>query len=326
MAQSERALVDLPRHLEQGSAGMMFHYEAMSARAERPEEFSLRVLPSGPHPQHTLRMLCIALSAITAVHMLAQDTIPRTPSHFDFWLGEWDLVWEGGKGTNTITREMKGYVTHERFADPATNYHGESWTVWDARDKQWKQTWVDDQGNYMTFVGGPVPEGMLLTTHLPDRTTGGTFLYHMVFSNITSDGFDWTWKRSGRGWHMGGEVGDPLRTARMIPDRGRRTGHGKPHRQTRRAEETPVGPCANGSQGSVACRQVGSTGAGPCRSRWGRGSLFVCCCYVGRDQPVCPAAFTIAAVTFGALPIRICSPMTITGRFRKVYSSRMYLR
>ena len=38
------------------------------------------------------------------------------------------------------------------------------------------------------------------------------------------------------------------------------------------------------------------------------------------------AASTIAAVTFGALPIRISFPMTITGRFRKVYSSRMYLR
>jgi hypothetical protein len=38
------------------------------------------------------------------------------------------------------------------------------------------------------------------------------------------------------------------------------------------------------------------------------------------------AATTLAALTFGALPMRIFLSMIITGRFRKVYSCRICLR
>jgi hypothetical protein len=33
----------------------------------------------------------------------------------DFWLGTWACTWEGGQGTNTITREFDGRVVQERF-------------------------------------------------------------------------------------------------------------------------------------------------------------------------------------------------------------------
>ena len=36
-------------------------------------------------------------------------------SDFDFWLGEWECAWEGGSGTNTISRILDGKVIEERF-------------------------------------------------------------------------------------------------------------------------------------------------------------------------------------------------------------------
>jgi hypothetical protein len=34
---------------------------------------------------------------------------------FDIWIGSWDCTWEGGDGTNVVTAELNGIVTHERF-------------------------------------------------------------------------------------------------------------------------------------------------------------------------------------------------------------------
>lgn len=145
--------------------------------------------------------LFIAL-AFAASTSSAQQPM-TTPADFDFWLGEWKLTWEGGTGTNSISKEMNGLLIHERFTDPGQNYHGESWTMWDAQHKLWKQTWVDDQGNYLSFEGGVVPEGIRLTTYLTDKKDGVRYLYHMVFSDITAKSFNWTWKRSadeGKTW------------------------------------------------------------------------------------------------------------------------------
>ena len=33
----------------------------------------------------------------------------------DFWLGEWDCAWDGGHGTNSVTRELDDAVVLERF-------------------------------------------------------------------------------------------------------------------------------------------------------------------------------------------------------------------
>ncbi|QQR86048.1 MAG: hypothetical protein IPJ76_15785 [Flavobacteriales bacterium] len=150
--------------------------------------------------KHTL----IAAGLLGSKFAHAQQPMPA-PTDFDFWLGEWKLTWDGGTGTNSITKEMNGLLIHERFTDPKENYHGESWTMWDAQHRLWKQTWVDDQGNYMTFEGGPAPEGMLLTTYLTDKKDGVRYLYHMVFADIAPNTFNWTWKRSaddGKTWEV----------------------------------------------------------------------------------------------------------------------------
>ncbi|MDQ1540235.1 MAG: hypothetical protein QOH29_961, partial [Actinomycetota bacterium] len=54
----------------------------------------------------------------------------------DFWLGSWVCTWEGGEGSNTVSRELGGPVIVERFeiADP-TPFSGMSVSVYDAHTR-----------------------------------------------------------------------------------------------------------------------------------------------------------------------------------------------
>src|SRR5437764_1812067 len=78
----------------------------------------------------------------------------------DFWVGEWDLTWPGTSagevqhGTNSIRRVLDGCVVEENFSG-GTDMHlrGKSDSTFDTRAGKWKQTWVDNEGGYLDFVG-----------------------------------------------------------------------------------------------------------------------------------------------------------------------------
>src|SRR5437868_5595914 len=78
---------------------------------------------------------------------------------FDFWVGEWKLTWPGEKGepqhgTNSIRRVLDGCVVEENFSGgTAMPLRGRSVSTFDARAGKWKQTWVDNEGGYLDFVG-----------------------------------------------------------------------------------------------------------------------------------------------------------------------------
>jgi hypothetical protein len=116
---------------------------------------------------------------------------------FDFWLGTWQASWgdEGAQGTNTITKEYGGKVVYERFdGRPGADFTGMSVSVYDERDDCWRQTWVDDAGNYFDLVGRFEDGEMTLLCH--DR-------YRMRFFDIAPDSFKWTWeRRAGDGWEL----------------------------------------------------------------------------------------------------------------------------
>lgn len=129
----------------------------------------------------------------------AVQSIEEPGHELDFWLGEWALdsitpkedgtLGEVDKdhGTNTIQREMKDKVIHERFDSPT--FKGESWSVYNARTKKWHQTWVDDQGGYLTLEGGMEGSEFVL------RQTHPTTTMRMRFSGIQKDSFTWSWER-----------------------------------------------------------------------------------------------------------------------------------
>lgn len=130
---------------------------------------------------------------------------------FDFWVGEWDLTWPGGKqgelahGTNQIRRTMDGCVVEENFnGGDSMPLRGMSLSTFDTRSGQWKQTWVDNQGGYLDFLGAFQNRQMILS-RAARKPDGTVFLQRMVFKNITRDAFDWSWESStdnGKSWKV----------------------------------------------------------------------------------------------------------------------------
>ncbi|MGZ5344926.1 MAG: hypothetical protein ACXWF5_09575 [Actinomycetota bacterium] len=113
----------------------------------------------------------------------------------DFWLGEWDCAWDGGSGTNTITRGLGGAVVVERFeALEPDRWSGMSVSVFDPSTEGWRQTWVDSNGSYWHFVGGLVHGDLAFAT--PESVDAEATFKRMVFSVVTPDGFEWRWERS----------------------------------------------------------------------------------------------------------------------------------
>lgn len=152
-------------------------------------------------------LLCLTLFICSLANTLqAQTTTTYTgtdAASFDFWLGKWLATWDGGKhGTNDINREMGGKIIQENFSDLGTGYFGKSWTVYQPTEKVWHQTWVDNNGLYLTLTGGVAGNNRVLECRQKSKT-GEWENYKMTFSNIQANSFEWEWEKStddGKTW------------------------------------------------------------------------------------------------------------------------------
>ena len=73
---------------------------------------------------------------------------PSGPASLDFWVGDWHCEWDGGEGSNRVTKELGDRVVVERFESlEPERWSGMSLSVFDER-YGWRQTWVDSTGNY----------------------------------------------------------------------------------------------------------------------------------------------------------------------------------
>ena len=124
-----------------------------------------------------------------------------TPSDFDFWLGTWRGTSPASPGTppgaavSTITGALGGAVIHEHFvADGDAAFEGLSMSVYGAAEDVWNQTWVDNAGGYLDFVGGRSSDEAEF--HRSQPTADVTLHQRMVFSDIEADSFEWRWQRS----------------------------------------------------------------------------------------------------------------------------------
>jgi len=136
-------------------------------------------------------------------NIATQNAVPPETHQFDFWLGEWDVSWQGGRGTNSIRSILDGYVVEERFHSDAIALHGISLSVYSAQRGQWQQTWVDSQGSYLDLAGGWDGERMILTAARIQQ--GKSITLRMVFYNIAPDQLDWVWEHSkdaGQTWEQ----------------------------------------------------------------------------------------------------------------------------
>jgi len=118
-------------------------------------------------------------------------------TELDFWLGDWDARWgEAGRGTNRLTRILGDRVIREDFSGGGADGHlnGLSLSVFDTERHVWRQTWVDDSGGYLEFVGDVVDGWFSFRRAAPEG--GPTTEYRMVFRDVRPESFRWTWERT----------------------------------------------------------------------------------------------------------------------------------
>ena len=140
----------------------------------------------------------------------ANPCVAPEQKQLEFWVGEWNLTWPGNKpdeighGTNVIKRVMDGCVVQENFSGgDSMHLRGTSVSTYDTRSNKWKQTWVDNEGGYLDFVGEFKDSQMILQREAVRN--GIKILQRMVYKNISANEFDWSWessKDSGKTWQV----------------------------------------------------------------------------------------------------------------------------
>jgi len=165
------------------------------------------------------RMTLVLLAALFIVSALSGQQPSPQPDpcaaeqqrQFEFWIGEWDLTWPGrkagevGHGTNSIRRIMDGCVVQENFSgSDSMHLRGTSVSTFDARSGHWKQTWVDNEGGYLDFVGD-FRDGQMILQREFTRQDGVKVMQRMVWKNVTRSEMDWSWEAStdgGKTWKV----------------------------------------------------------------------------------------------------------------------------
>jgi uncharacterized protein DUF1579 len=159
----------------------------------------------------------VVISILLCALAVGAEDSPANPCaapqqrQFDFWLGNWKLSWPGDKpgetahGANHISRILDGCVVQEQF-DGSSDMHlrGTSVSTFDARSGKWKQTWVDNEGGYLDFVG-ELKDGQMILSREGIRPDGAKVLQRMVWKNIGQDELDWSWEASedgGKTWQV----------------------------------------------------------------------------------------------------------------------------
>ena len=171
-------------------------------------------------------MIPLAVAVFVPAVALGQDssadstTAPRpcdAPEfrQFDFWLGEWNLTsrmrkslgsdeWLESSARNSISIALDSCVIVEDFDGyPAAELKGMSVSTYNKRLGRWQQTWVDNQGGYLDFVGGMSNDSMILARETV--VNGRPRLQRMVFYDITENSLTWNWEMStdsGKSWTL----------------------------------------------------------------------------------------------------------------------------
>ena len=155
--------------------------------------------------------VAMMLATLCAAQQQSANTNQSAPcseaqqKQFNFWIGSWDLTWPGNTagqvahGTNNISRILDGCVVQENFSGGAAMpLRGMSVSLFNSRSGKWQQTWVDNQGAYLDFVG-EFKDGQMVLAREATKPDGSKVLQRMVYKNIQAREFDWNWQSSSDG-------------------------------------------------------------------------------------------------------------------------------
>ncbi len=148
-------------------------------------------------------MVLLALGTIVTVTNSQTNQPPCSEpeaSQFDFWLGTWQGEWKDTEGktqtaTNIITKGFDGCVVEENFSTDDKTFIGRSLSMYNTNKKIWQQTWVDNTGSYLDFIGGMDGDNMILQRKATAKS-GKEVLQRMIFTEIKKDSFTWNWESS----------------------------------------------------------------------------------------------------------------------------------
>lgn len=131
-----------------------------------------------------------ALTILVSAGINAQTTNPcdaPTYKQFDFWVGEWN-VFNGDTqvGVNNIQKILGGCVLLENWKD-AKGREGKSVNTYNLQKGRWQQTWVDDSGNVLEFVGVLVKEGVMEFRAESLAKTGEKVQHRMTFTKLSDN-------------------------------------------------------------------------------------------------------------------------------------------
>ncbi|HSC63802.1 MAG TPA: hypothetical protein VLD35_09225 [Caldimonas sp.] len=122
-----------------------------------------------------------ALSALTlGAACAAAQTQPEAPAkacqsvehrQFDFWVGHWEVFGPAGKkvGENRIELIADGCALLEQWTGQG-GVTGKSLNIYDAVDRRWHQTWVDNGGTLLMLAGRLVDRSMVMSMTGPSPT------------------------------------------------------------------------------------------------------------------------------------------------------------
>lgn len=169
-------------------------------------------------------LLLVAAGLIPAC-ALAQESSPSaaaaspsaqqcsSPEHrqFDFWVGSWTVTGPNGRaaGTNRIERVLGGCALIERWSG-ASGSQGTSLNYYDAAERAWFQSWMDDQGQPLRLRGGLRDGRMVLEAEAAD--SGRVVVQRITWTPLDGGRVRQHWERSDDGGRTWATVFDGLYT------------------------------------------------------------------------------------------------------------------
>jgi hypothetical protein len=121
---------------------------------------------------------------LVASNLAAVEPCRAAPAYrqFDFWIGDWVVNDPKGNfaGTSSVQLILGSCTLLENWTGSASS--GKSFNIYDATDKQWHQTWVDDRGTFTHYIGGLVDGSMVITANT--TANAKPVLARMTFSKL----------------------------------------------------------------------------------------------------------------------------------------------